>query len=80
MPVYNEEKNIEPFINRTKNVLNKLGQDYEIIFVLDPSSDASESVIAKNLKLDKKIKLIVLSRRFGQPSATMAGIHKLQRR
>jgi len=75
VPVYNEEKNIEPFINRTKNVLNKLGQDYEIIFVLDPSSDASESVIAKNLKLDKKIKLIVLSRRFGQPSATMAGIH-----
>ena len=75
VPVYNEEKNIEPFLNRTKNVLEKMDQDYEIIFVLDPSSDDSENVIAKNLKLDKKIKLIVLSRRFGQPSATMAGIH-----
>ena len=75
VPVYNEEKNIEPFLNRTKNVLEKMDQDYEIIFVLDPSSDDSENVIAKNLKLNKKIKLIVLSRRFGQPSATMAGIH-----
>ena len=75
VPVYNEEKNIEPFLNRTKNVLEKMDQDYEIIFVLDPSSDDSGNVITKNLKLDKKIKLIVLSRRFGQPSATMAGIH-----
>ena len=75
VPVYDEEKNIEPFLNRTKNVLEKMDQDYEIIFVLDPSSDDSENVIAKNLKLNKKIKLIVLSRRFGQPSATMAGIH-----
>ena len=75
VPVYNEEKNIEPFINRTKNVLNKIGKDYEIIFVLDPSSDETEAIINKNLKLDKKIKLIVLSRRFGQPSATMAGIY-----
>ena len=75
VPVYNEEKNIEPFLNRTKNVLEKMDQDYEIIFVLDPSSDDSGNVITKNLKLDKKIKLIVLSRRFGQPPATMAGIH-----
>ena len=75
VPVYNEEKNIEPFLKRTKNVLKEMDQDYEIIFVLDPSSDDSENVITKNLKLDKKIKLIVLSRRFGQPSATMAGIH-----
>lgn len=75
VPVYNEEKNIEPFLKRTKNVLQKMDQDYEIIFVLDPSSDDSVNVISQNLKLDKKIKLIVLSRRFGQPSATMAGIH-----
>ncbi len=75
VPVYNEEKNIEPFITRTKNTLNKIGQDYEIIFVLDPSSDNTENIIIKNLELDKKLKLLVLSRRFGQPSATIAGIH-----
>jgi dolichol-phosphate mannosyltransferase len=47
---------------------------YEIIFVLDPSIDRSEEIISNQIKLNKNIKMLVLSRRFGQPSATMAGI------
>ncbi len=75
IPVYNEEKNIEPFIDRTKNILNKIGQNYEIIFVLDPSNDNSKKIILNEIEKNKKIKLIVFSRRFGQPAATMAGIN-----
>ena len=75
VPVFNEEKNINEFLNRIKNTLQKLNSDYEIIFLLDPSNDDTEGKILNALKIDNKIKLIIFSRRFGQPAATMAGIN-----
>ncbi len=75
VPTYNEEESIKIFINKTVSVVEKITDDYEIIFVLDPSKDDSEKIIKEELKKNNKIKLIVFSRRFGQPSATMAGIH-----
>ena len=74
-PVFNEENNIEPFLKKIKEILIKLTESYEIIFVMDPSSDRTENIIKSYAIEDKKIKLIKLSRRFGQPSATLAGIH-----
>ena len=76
-PVYNEESNIENFLNRLISVLKKIGIDYEIIFVLDPSTDDTEKTLLQFIKKDRKIKLIKLSRRFGQPAATMAGIQNI---
>ena len=52
--------------------------NYEIIFVLDPSKDNTEQLILENLNNNPKIKLIKLSRRFGQPVAILAGIHHAQ--
>ena len=34
VPVYNEEKNIDEFLNRILSTINKLNCDYEIIFAL----------------------------------------------
>lgn len=73
VPVYKEEKNIQPFLDRTIPVLKRLGR-YEILFCLDPSPDRTEQVIAAAAELDSGIGLLVFSRRFGQPAATMAGI------
>ena len=75
VPVFNEANNISKFLNRLYLVLKKINSDYEIIFVLDPSSDDSEKIIKSEITNNSKIKLIVFSRRFGQPTATMAGIH-----
>jgi glycosyltransferase involved in cell wall biosynthesis len=77
VPVYNEEKNINEFLNRIKNTLHKLKSDYEIIFLLDPSNDNTEDKILDAIKINNKIKLIIFSRRFGQPAATMAGINNV---
>jgi glycosyltransferase involved in cell wall biosynthesis len=74
VPVYNEEKNIIPFLQRTVPVVSKLDPNYEVIFALDPSSDKTEEVILKEIDRNHHIKLILFSRRFGQPAATMAGI------
>jgi dolichol-phosphate mannosyltransferase len=73
VPVYNESKNIGPFLKRTVPVLERLGT-YEIIFALDPSTDGTEQIISAESARNLRIGLIVLSRRFGQPAATMAGI------
>ena len=75
VPVFNEEVNIEPFLERIIKVLNKITNDYEIIFSLDPSKDKTEEKILNLASKNKNIKIIIFSRRFGQPAATIAGIN-----
>ena len=74
VPVFREEPNIRPFLARTESVLNRMAVPYEILFVLDPSPDRTEEVILEEIGRNPTIALLVLSRRFGQPAATMAGI------
>jgi dolichol-phosphate mannosyltransferase len=74
VPVYKEERNIVPFLNRLEPVLETMVDSYEVIFALDPCTDRTEEVILEQIKRNPRIKLLVFSRRFGQPAATMAGI------
>jgi dolichol-phosphate mannosyltransferase len=73
VPVYKEEMNIRPFLDRLVPVLQKIGT-YEIIFALDPSPDRTEMVIRDEAAKNPSIGLLLFSRRFGQPAATIAGI------
>jgi glycosyltransferase involved in cell wall biosynthesis len=73
VPVFREERNIRPFLARTVPILERLGS-YEILFCLDPSPDRSEAVLREEIALNARLRLLVFSRRFGQPAATMAGI------
>jgi glycosyltransferase involved in cell wall biosynthesis len=74
VPVYREEANIRPFLARTEKAMARMGITYEIVFALDPSPDRTEDVIFQEINRNPGIKLLVFSRRFGQPAATMAGI------
>jgi polyisoprenyl-phosphate glycosyltransferase len=74
VPVYKEANNIRPFLQRTEAVMAKMKLNYEIIFALDPSPDDTEAVILEEINRNPAVKLILFSRRFGQPAATMAGI------
>jgi polyisoprenyl-phosphate glycosyltransferase len=74
VPVYKEANNIRPFLQRTEAVMAKMKLNYEIIFALDPSPDDTEAVILDEINRNPAVKLILFSRRFGQPAATMAGI------
>jgi glycosyltransferase involved in cell wall biosynthesis len=75
VPVYKEELNIRPFLARIEPVLERIG-NYEILFCLDPSPDRTEQVIEAETARNPNISLMVFSRRFGQPSAVMAGIRE----
>jgi len=74
VPVYKEEHGIRPFLARLESVMKRMKVGYEVIFALDPSPDRTEEVIIEEINRNPVIKLLVFSRRFGQPAATMAGI------
>lgn len=76
VPVYKEEGNIPEFLRRLMPILQSLTSDYEIIFALDPSPDRTEEVIQEQRAKDQRIKLLVFSRRVGQPMATLAGLQR----
>jgi glycosyltransferase involved in cell wall biosynthesis len=74
VPVYNEEQNIYQFLKRLIPVVEKISERYEIIFSLDPSTDNTEQIISEETLKNPRIKILKMSRRFGQPAATMAGL------
>ena len=74
VPVYKEEAGIRPFLARMEAALASPAVSYEIIFSLDPSPDRTEAVILEEIDRNPRIRLLVFSRRFGQPAATMAGL------
>src|SRR6267154_5514715 len=74
VPVYREESNIGPFLRRVEQAMIPAGLEYEVLFCLDPSPDRTEQAIAEEIQRNARIRLLVFSRRFGQPAATMAGI------
>ena len=75
VPIRNEEESIKPFLESATIVLDKINKPYEIIFSMDPSTDNTEKVILEEIQKNKKIKLLIFSRKFGQPAATLAGVH-----
>jgi glycosyltransferase involved in cell wall biosynthesis len=74
VPVYNEESNLEEFVNRLKKVFDKTNKDLEIIFCVDPSTDKTELILSELCQKFKFIKIIKFTRNVGQATATLAGI------
>ncbi len=74
VPIYKEEKSVRMFLERVEPVLDAIGS-YEIVFCYDPSPDRTKEIVLEEVKRNPRIRLLEFSRRFGQPSAIMAGIH-----
>ncbi len=78
VPIYNDAPCVEPFLDRVLPILEDIRKTFsyahEILFVMDPSSDETEQKILSVRKNNESVKLIVLSRRFGQQPAILAGL------
>jgi len=75
VPVYNSQDTLEELVERLKKVFFELHADqYEIILVDDSSTDASWTVMTKIHSNNSSVKIINLSRNFGQQSATLCGM------
>lgn len=75
-PVYNEQENIPQLIHRVATALR--GVRYEFILVDDGSTDQTVACIRHCCTDRSPIKLLVLSRNFGQSAAMKAGIDAAQ--
>jgi len=71
IPVFNEEKNISPLLERLLPILKIY--NYEIIFINDGSQDNTNAEIKKFTDKNKNIKLISFLRNFGHQMALSCG-------
>jgi glycosyltransferase involved in cell wall biosynthesis len=73
IPAYNEEENVPILYEKLKKVLDGLGQDYEIIFVDDGSTDGTYQRLKQLAEKDSQLKVIRFKRNYGQTAAMSAG-------
>jgi len=72
IPVYNEEANLAALMSRLLPVLNDMGKSFEVILVDDGSKDNSLNLL-KEFTASPNVKVIELTRNYGQHAAIMAG-------
>jgi undecaprenyl-phosphate 4-deoxy-4-formamido-L-arabinose transferase len=72
IPVYNEEANLPHLIERLRPVFQKMGKNYEIIFVDDGSRDNTLSIL-KSFLIYPEVRVIELTRNYGQHAAIFSG-------
>ncbi len=75
-PVYNEQEIIKQFIIELVKVLKSVEENYSwnIIFVLDRSTDSTLEILKEFVNQITNIKILVLSNRFGHQMSLVAGI------
>ena len=73
IPAYNEEENIPVLYKKLKEVLDSLGEDYEVLFVDDGSVDGTAKILKGIAEKDKKVRVIRFRRNYGQTAAIYAG-------
>lgn len=71
IPVFNEQDNITPLLQRLVPVIDQY--QYEILFINDGSSDQTAAAIKKAVAKNSKLKLISFQRNFGHQSALSCG-------
>ena len=73
VPVYNEREALVPLLERTREVMNRHGLPWEIIFVNDGSTDGSGKLLDDLAAKFPEVKVVHFRRNFGQTAAMMAG-------
>src|SRR5918993_2565618 len=74
IPVHNESANIAPLCERLLPVLERLGPDWEVIFVDDGSRDDTLDLIRDVSRTEPRIGAVSFSRNFGKEIAIAAGL------
>ena len=74
IPVFNEGENILLLHRALSSVLKGIDQDAEVIFIDDGSSDDTLIHLRAISEKDPSVKVLALSRNFGQTAALSAGI------
>src|SRR5271154_664816 len=73
VPYFNEQENIPPLYMKLTEVMDSVGEPYELVFVDDGSKDNSFKVLSEIYEHDRRVNLVRLRRNFGQTAALKAG-------
>lgn len=73
IPVYDEEDNLRPLWAELRPVLERIGPDFEVVFVDDGSRDRSAEIIRELRREDGRIRLVQLRQNAGETAASDAG-------
>jgi glycosyltransferase involved in cell wall biosynthesis len=73
IPLLNEEENIPLLYDELKEVLDSIGEKYEIIFIDDGSSDKSLLLLRELQNTDSSVVVVSFRKNFGQTAAMAAG-------
>ena len=74
LPAYNEKENIVPAITEISKVIEGTGEDYELLFISDGSSDGTYDIIKEQAESNAHVKGAEFSRNFGKEAAIFAGL------
>jgi glycosyltransferase involved in cell wall biosynthesis len=78
VPVKDEEEVVTIFLDRVRSVLQSLddpaGRSFEILFVDDGSTDRTLEVLRSDCSVDRRLRVLSLSRNFGKEAAISAGL------
>jgi len=75
IPVYNEEGNVAESYREVSEVMQTLGEPYELIFVDDGSKDRTLELLKGLAAHDSTLRVVEFRRNFGQTAAMAAGFH-----
>jgi glycosyltransferase involved in cell wall biosynthesis len=73
VPFFNEQENIPPLYMKITEVMDALGETYELVFVDDGSRDNTFKVLSDIYEHDHRVNLVRLRRNFGQTAGLKAG-------
>jgi dolichol-phosphate mannosyltransferase len=74
LPVLNEAGVLRTLAKSIDDAFDKIGCRYELIFVNDGSADGSAAILDEMGAVDARVRVLHLSRNFGQQAAVQAGL------
>jgi polyisoprenyl-phosphate glycosyltransferase len=72
-PIFNELENIPELYPRIREVMDRTGEQWELIMVDDGSTDGSTALIRKLADNDDRVRPVIFARNFGHQIAVTAG-------
>lgn len=73
VPFHNEEENVTVLYARLKQVMEQVGDSFELVLIDDGSNDRTYKLLEEIAAVDSRVMVVKLRRNFGQTSALAAG-------
>lgn len=74
VPVYNEVESLPELYRRVSEVMESIGETWELVLVDDGSTDGSTEAIKSLASQDRKVRPVIFARNFGHQIAITAGM------